>query len=94
LAAPLYAGTVPLRELAKVQRRRTFPVRMTQAGQVFVQNRVIRAALASRGTTPVPWLVKLLQWFPFLRYLPARLIGVGIRPEHVRTPERATPRSG
>jgi 2-polyprenyl-6-methoxyphenol hydroxylase-like FAD-dependent oxidoreductase len=93
LAEPLYAGTASVHEFAKVQRRRMFPVRVTQAGQVFIQNRVIRAALASRGTTLVPWPVKLLERFSFLQYVPARLVGVGIRPEHVRTPERATPRS-
>jgi 2-polyprenyl-6-methoxyphenol hydroxylase-like FAD-dependent oxidoreductase len=92
LADSLYAGTAPVRELAKVQRRRMFAVRATQAGQVFIQNRVIGAVLASSGPTPVPWPVKLVQRFPVLGYIPARLVGVGIRPEHVRTPERATPR--
>ena len=59
-----------------LQRRRELPTRMTQGVQVFIQDRLIR-----RG----PWPMKLTQCWPFLPRIPARLIGIGFRPEHVRT---------
>jgi hypothetical protein len=61
--------------------------------QVFIQNRVISSVLGSTTTTPVPAALKLMRRFPFLRRIPARVVGIGFRPEHVRTPEVATPRS-
>jgi hypothetical protein len=51
-----------------------------------MQNRVIGPALKSRGRLPPPLIVRLLQW-PILRSIPGRLVGLGIRPEHVQTPE-------
>jgi 2-polyprenyl-6-methoxyphenol hydroxylase-like FAD-dependent oxidoreductase len=92
LYEPLRAGALDDRDLAAVERRRTFPTQVTQAVQVFVQDRIFRrvlaAAPATRTTaTPVPWPVKLLRAFPVLQRLPARFVGVGVRPEHVRTPE-------
>ncbi|MBV8299971.1 MAG: FAD-dependent oxidoreductase [Candidatus Eremiobacteraeota bacterium] len=98
LAQPLSTGSVTERDLRAVQRRRTFPMRAIQAMQVFVAGRAFRNIGAAQPgpSRPglVPWPVRLLQRFPFLRRLPAWFIGVGPRPEHVRTPERATPRSG
>jgi 2-polyprenyl-6-methoxyphenol hydroxylase-like FAD-dependent oxidoreductase len=86
LAAPLRRGTPTLEELAAVQRRREFPTRMTQRMQLFLQQNVIGRVLAS-GTTPgIGWPIRLLQAFPVLRRIPARLIGMGFRPEHVRIP--------
>jgi 2-polyprenyl-6-methoxyphenol hydroxylase-like FAD-dependent oxidoreductase len=87
LAAPLAARTVRGADLAAVQKRRTFPVAVTQAGQVFVQNRIFARVLGSTRTITPPWPVKLLNWFPYLRRLPARFVGIGVRPEHVRTPD-------
>jgi 2-polyprenyl-6-methoxyphenol hydroxylase-like FAD-dependent oxidoreductase len=88
LTEPLRAGAVTLDHLAKVQRRREWPTRVTQAFQRMIQNRVIRPVLA--GTQPKPPLVlKLLDWFPALRGIPARFIGIGVRPEHIRTKEEA-----
>jgi 2-polyprenyl-6-methoxyphenol hydroxylase-like FAD-dependent oxidoreductase len=87
LAAPLRAGAPGEELLAAVQRRREFPARATQAVQLFLQNRVIRSALAARGPMrglPAP-LRLLLRACPFLRRIPARLIGIGVRPEHVKT---------
>jgi 2-polyprenyl-6-methoxyphenol hydroxylase-like FAD-dependent oxidoreductase len=84
LTEPLRAGAVTLDQLAKVQRRREWPTRVTQAVQRTLQNRVIRPVLA--GTQPKPPLVlKLLDWFPALRGIPARFIGIGARPEHIHT---------
>ena len=87
LAGPLKAGQVSEADLAAVQRRRTLPMKIIQWIQVQVQNRVLSAALASTTTPAVPWPVKLLNVFPVLRRLPARLVGLGIRPEHIHTPD-------
>ena len=83
LAAPLAAGTVSDADLAAVQRRRMFPTRMTQAIQVFMQNNVLSAVLAGRTTPVPPWPVRLISRCPMLQRIPARLVGLGIRPEHV-----------
>ena len=56
---------------------------LTQALQVAVQNRVISPILAGAGPVAPPWPVRLLQRLPWLRRLPARLIGIGVRPEHI-----------
>jgi 2-polyprenyl-6-methoxyphenol hydroxylase-like FAD-dependent oxidoreductase len=90
LAEPLRAGAVTLDHLARVQARRQWPTRVTQALQRAIQNRVIRPVLAGTAQPKPPLAVKLLDWFPALRGIPARLIGIGVRPEHIRTKE-ATP---
>jgi hypothetical protein len=64
-----------------------FPTRATQALQVFIQNRVIDPMLSSGATPKVPAVVRLAQRWPLLQRLPARVIGMGFRPEHVRTSE-------
>jgi len=78
-------------ELATVQQRRIFPTRVTQGFQVFAQNHVIRRVLTSDPNKDkpmrAPWFMKLFVRFPFLRRIPARMLGVGVRPEHVRTPD-------
>jgi 2-polyprenyl-6-methoxyphenol hydroxylase-like FAD-dependent oxidoreductase len=88
LAEPLRGGAVDDGVLLKVQERREFPTRVTQAVQVFIQNNVIRNALASRSELRPPLLLRLLRSFPLLRRVPARVLGLGVRPEHIRTPER------
>jgi 2-polyprenyl-6-methoxyphenol hydroxylase-like FAD-dependent oxidoreductase len=70
--------------LAAVQRRREPPTRLTQGLQVLIQNRMISRVLASRGTVSPPWLVQVLARWPLFRRLPARIVGMGFRPEHVR----------
>jgi 2-polyprenyl-6-methoxyphenol hydroxylase-like FAD-dependent oxidoreductase len=92
LAAPLRAGAVTVDHLRQVQRRRALPTRVTQRLQVLVQDRVISPVLATSGQLGVPFALRLLNRFPALRRLPARLVGMGIRPEHVRTPEVHRPR--
>ncbi|OGW68224.1 MAG: hypothetical protein A3A88_08920 [Nitrospirae bacterium RIFCSPLOWO2_01_FULL_62_17] len=84
LAAPLRVGQVTTEDLHRVQHRRMWPTRLTQRMQLFIQNRVIRRVLSSTDTLTPPLVVKLLARFPFLRRIPARLIGMGVRPEHVR----------
>jgi 2-polyprenyl-6-methoxyphenol hydroxylase-like FAD-dependent oxidoreductase len=88
LAEPLRAGAVTLDHLARVQARRQWPTRVTQAFQRAIQNRVIGPVLAGAQPKP-PLAVKLLDWFPALRGIPARFIGIGVRPEHIRTKEAA-----
>jgi 2-polyprenyl-6-methoxyphenol hydroxylase-like FAD-dependent oxidoreductase len=86
LAAPLREGRLKDSDLAAVQERRMFPARATQAMQVFLQKQIIAPSLAAEGRPiGVPLFMRLLQWFPVLRRLPARFIALGIRPEHVRT---------
>jgi 2-polyprenyl-6-methoxyphenol hydroxylase-like FAD-dependent oxidoreductase len=87
LAAKLTAGTMSDRDLHAVQRRREFPTRATQSLQIFIQNRIIRRVLASAQPLSPPLPVKLMQRWPFLRRIPARIIGMGFRPEHVCTPD-------
>jgi 2-polyprenyl-6-methoxyphenol hydroxylase-like FAD-dependent oxidoreductase len=89
LAEPLRQGAADDATLAAIQNRREFPTRVTQRMQVFLQERVIRKVLAGEDTLKPPLFLKLLANCPQLRRIPARLIGMGIRPEHVRTPERA-----
>jgi len=84
---PLRRGAVSQDDLARVQQRREFPARVTQAIQVFLQKRVISRALQAQGELAAPLPVRLLARYPLLRRLPARLLGLGVRPEHVRTPE-------
>jgi 2-polyprenyl-6-methoxyphenol hydroxylase-like FAD-dependent oxidoreductase len=87
LGQALRQGKPSPSELQAVQKRRTFPTRGTQALQVAVQNNIIKKVLSSQKSLELPWLLKLLRRWPILRRIPARLVGVGFRPEHVRTPE-------
>lgn len=84
---PLLAKRVQLDDLRAVQQRREFPTRMTQRMQVFVQNNVLKKVLADRSELNVPWLLRLISSFSFLQKLPAYFVGVGVRPEHVQTPD-------
>ena len=86
LAAPLRADRVTVEDLRRVQRRREWPTRVTQRFQIFAQNRVIGRVLGSADQLSPPFLLRLLARFPFLSRIPARLIGIGVRPEHVTTP--------
>jgi 2-polyprenyl-6-methoxyphenol hydroxylase-like FAD-dependent oxidoreductase len=87
LTEPLRNGTVGDEDLARVQARRLFPTRVTQSFQLFIQNRGIDPILDGATITRPPLPIRLLNEFPRLRMLPARLIGMGVRPEHVRTPD-------
>ena len=87
LAAPLKARSVSNEDLRAIEARRTLPVRFTQGLQLTMQNRIIGRALASTRRPKPPLLFKLFEMFPVLRRIPARLLAVGIRPEHVHTPD-------
>ena len=84
LAEPLRNKTLTENDLAKIQRRRMFPTRLTQAAQVFMQDYVLSPILGSNEPDSVPFVLRLFKWFPVLRRIPARLIGIGVRPEHIR----------
>ena len=91
LAAPLREQRLTPTDLDAVQRRREWPTRVTQWMQILVQDRVVArvlAASASETATRLPLALRMVGWFPFLRRIPARLVGVGVRPEHVQQPER------
>jgi 2-polyprenyl-6-methoxyphenol hydroxylase-like FAD-dependent oxidoreductase len=85
---PLSKGRVPADELGGVQARREWPTKMTQSLQLFIQKRVISNVLAMTAQPKPPFFLTLFNRFPFLRRFPARLIGMGFRPEHVESPER------
>jgi 2-polyprenyl-6-methoxyphenol hydroxylase-like FAD-dependent oxidoreductase len=87
LATRLSRNTASLADLQKVQLRRELPTRITQAVQVFIQDNLIRRVLGNDEEIPLPWPIKLIRRWPSLRRIPARLVGIGFRPEHVRTPD-------
>jgi len=87
LAEPLRRKTVTIETLESVQQRREFPTRFTQRLQIVLQNNIIGPAL--RGERPkAPFFMKALQW-PLLRRIPGRVMALGIRPEHIHTPDAA-----
>jgi 2-polyprenyl-6-methoxyphenol hydroxylase-like FAD-dependent oxidoreductase len=91
LADPAVRDLTPW--LAQVQQRRLWPTRATQSVQVTAQNRLLQPLLARTAAPPVPRLLKILDRVPLLRALPAYAVGVGVRPEHVRTPQRIAVRA-
>jgi len=89
LAEPLRKGTVSTRDLAKIQRRREFPTRITQRVQALIRQQV-GGSLDVSGPRRLSWIVRLLERTTLLRRIRTRFIGVGIRPEHVKTPDIAS----
>ncbi len=87
LTEPLRGGDLSEEDLAAVQARREFPVRVTQKMQVMVQNHVISPLLKQDEALKPPLPVRLAAAFPPLRRLPAQIIGVGVRPEHIEMAE-------
>jgi 2-polyprenyl-6-methoxyphenol hydroxylase-like FAD-dependent oxidoreductase len=85
LAQKLRGGPVSVRDLRKVQARREWPTRLIQGMQVFIHRRVVTGRASGKGNS-MPFVLRLLKWFPVLRQLPARFIGLGPRPEHFRSP--------
>jgi 2-polyprenyl-6-methoxyphenol hydroxylase-like FAD-dependent oxidoreductase len=83
LFRPLHQGRVTFEHLRRIQNRRELPTRVTQLLQVAVQRRVIARVLVETGPLKAPLAVRLLAKFPLLRRIPARIIGLGIRPEHI-----------
>jgi 2-polyprenyl-6-methoxyphenol hydroxylase-like FAD-dependent oxidoreductase len=87
LATPLRSGTLRNDDLQAIQARRALPVRFTQRLQLAIQNRVVSRALQTMQRPKLPLLFKLFDVFPVLQRIPGRLLAVGIRPEHIHTPE-------
>jgi len=85
LANPLKEGRLKDADLEAVQARRMWPVRATQAIQVFLQNRMIAPTLAGSRPLRPPLAARLLNAVPYLRRIPARVLGLGVQPEHVKT---------
>jgi len=85
LAGALVEGRLTVKDLAGVQSRREMPTRVTQWLQVQAQKRVIAPVLGGAAPSRLPLALRLLRRFAVLRRIPARLIGMGVRPEHVRT---------
>lgn len=85
LAVPLREGRLTVADLHRVQQRRVWPTVMTQRLQLFLQHRVISRVLNTAQPLSPPLVLRLLARFPFLRAIPARLMGTGFRPEHVKT---------
>jgi 2-polyprenyl-6-methoxyphenol hydroxylase-like FAD-dependent oxidoreductase len=77
-------GAATLDDLRAVQRRREWPTRMTQRVQIAIQNRVISNVLRDTATPKPPRAMRMLRRYPALRRLPARIVGMGFRPEHIR----------
>jgi 2-polyprenyl-6-methoxyphenol hydroxylase-like FAD-dependent oxidoreductase len=94
LATPLREGRLTEEDLARVQRRRELPTRLTQWFQVQIQKRVIAPVLGGATPSRLPLVLRLLRRFAVLRRLPARMIGVGVRPEHVKSPTAAAALTG
>jgi 2-polyprenyl-6-methoxyphenol hydroxylase-like FAD-dependent oxidoreductase len=86
LAIPLRNGRLTDADLEAVQRRRTLPTRLIQGIQVAVQERVLDRVLGSDRPITAPWPLLLFNRLPWLARIPARLVGLGFRPEHVRSP--------
>ena len=86
LAEPLRKGSLSAVDLAKIQRRRAFPTRVTQRLQEVIRKQVGRD-VGKSGTTRPPWPVRLMERTKLLTRLRTRFVGVGIRPEHVNTPD-------
>ena len=84
LVPRMKAGTPTLDDLRAVQRRREWPTKMTQRMQVLIQNRVITNVLRGTKTPKPPALLRLVGHTPLLQRIPARVIGMGFRPEHIR----------
>jgi 2-polyprenyl-6-methoxyphenol hydroxylase-like FAD-dependent oxidoreductase len=90
LFRPLREGQMTIDHLRRIQKRRELPTRVTQRLQVIVQRRIIARVLGETGSLQPPLALRLLARIPYLRRIPARIVGYGIRAEHV-TPELTRP---
>jgi 2-polyprenyl-6-methoxyphenol hydroxylase-like FAD-dependent oxidoreductase len=89
LTEKLQRGAVHVDDLRKVQARREWPTRLIQGMQIFIHRRVVTGRTSDEKEPSLPFVLRLLKWFPILRQLPARFIGLGPRPEHIRSPTAA-----
>ena len=90
LSRPLSNGNITDYSLALVQKRREFPVRVTQAFQAMIHNRLVRV-FGNPGPLDAPWQLKAAMRIPGIHLALGYAIGIGVRPEHVaRTTRRST----
>jgi len=71
-------------DFAKIQKRRELPTRLVQRLQIFLHHRVVAPVLMHKGQIKVPWVLKIFNAIPLLQWIPARIIGIGFRPEHIK----------
>jgi 2-polyprenyl-6-methoxyphenol hydroxylase-like FAD-dependent oxidoreductase len=90
VAEPLLDAALGDEHLERVQRRRQWPAALTQRLQLLVQNRVIAGVLHEEEQVRPPLAMRLIDRLPLLRRIPARLIGLGVRPEHIGTRDVGT----
>jgi 2-polyprenyl-6-methoxyphenol hydroxylase-like FAD-dependent oxidoreductase len=83
LGKKLCAGRVETADLRSVQHRRERPARLTQRLQIFLHEHLLERIFDSAELTPPPLPMRLLEQFPRLRRIPARMVGIGFRPEHI-----------
>lgn len=82
---PAFREGIPtVAHFAKIQNRRMLPTRLTQGMQILAHRRVLTPVLQRKGRIRSPWILRLLNYVPPLRWIPARAIGIGFRPEHVQ----------
>ncbi|HZJ45252.1 MAG TPA: FAD-dependent oxidoreductase [Pyrinomonadaceae bacterium] len=86
LSDKLLERNVTFEDLKQVQQRRLFPTRITQRAQVIIQNRVLGRALTDKQFNSPPWFIRLFKTIPFLQRIPAYMVGLGVRPEHIKSP--------
>jgi 2-polyprenyl-6-methoxyphenol hydroxylase-like FAD-dependent oxidoreductase len=86
LGEKLRSGPVSVDDLRKVQARREWPTRLIQAMQVFIHRRIVTGRTSHRKES-LPFVFRFLKWFPVLRQIPARFIGIGPRAEHFHSPD-------
>jgi 2-polyprenyl-6-methoxyphenol hydroxylase-like FAD-dependent oxidoreductase len=86
LASKLKGGSVSVADLEQIQKRREWPTRFIQSIQSFIHRNVVTGR-SSGSRNQLPLLLRLFLWFPFLRTIPARFIGLGPRPEHIHSPK-------
>jgi 2-polyprenyl-6-methoxyphenol hydroxylase-like FAD-dependent oxidoreductase len=84
LATKLRDGTLTTKDLHAVQSRRERPARWTQRVQVFLHKHLLERIFSSGQTIAAPLVLSLVEKYPKLRRIPARMVGIGVRPEHVR----------
>jgi 2-polyprenyl-6-methoxyphenol hydroxylase-like FAD-dependent oxidoreductase len=86
LAEKLQRGPVHVGDLRKVQARREWPTRLIQGMQIFIHRRIVTGRASGDEKASIPFVLRLLKWFPILRQIPARFVGMGPRPEHFHSP--------
>ena len=95
LAGPLAQGRNVDPLLKRVQERRLFPTRVIQAGQKAIHDRILTPLVLRKAVLDkVPFALRMLDRFPILRRIPARLVGLGVRREHIRSPDAGLRRAG